>query len=76
MKFNASDYKPNELIKFIREGLNLTQKEMANAANLHKSSIEKYEYGIMNYSFETLLTIAEKYDLEIIIQSKKKNKHE
>lgn len=76
MKINANDYKPNELIKFLREGLGLTQKEMANAANIHKSSIEKYEYGIVNYSFETLLNIVKENDLEIIIQSKKKNKHE
>ncbi len=74
MKFRANDYKTNELIKFLREGLGLTQKEMAKRADLHKSSIEKYEAGIMNYSFETLLKIAEKHNLEIIIQSKKTKK--
>ncbi len=76
MKINAKDYKPNEIIKFLRQYTNLTQKEFAKKAKLSKSSIEKYEYGMVNYTFETLMQIAELNDLEIIIQSKKKNKHD
>lgn len=70
MKINAKDYKTNETIKFIRQGLNLTQEELAKDLNISKSSIEKYEYGTCNYSFETLIKIAKKYNLEIIIKSK------
>lgn len=72
MKINAKDYKSNEIIKFIREDLNLTQEQLAKDINISKSSIEKYEYGVVNYTFETLLKICLKYDIDIIINTKSK----
>lgn len=69
MKINALDYKANEVFKFIRQGLDLTQEELAKRAKISKSSIEKYEYGTVNYSFETLISIAKICNLKIIIQS-------
>ncbi len=72
MKIKVNDYKTNEIFKFIRQGLNLTQNELAKKINTSKSSIEKYERGINNYTFETLVKIAKEYDLEIIIQNKKR----
>ena len=72
MKINANNYKSNETLKFIRQALDLSQDELAKSINISKSSIEKYEYGTVNYTFETLLKIAQKYNLEIIIQSKEK----
>ncbi len=73
MKIIASEYKANETFKFIRQGLNLTQEELAKENKISKSSIEKYEYGTVNYSFETLLTIAKKYNLKITIETTKKH---
>ncbi len=72
MKIRANEYKTNEIFKFIRQGLNLTQNELAKKINTSKSSIEKYERGLNNYTFETLVKIAKEYDLEIIIQNKKR----
>ncbi len=71
MKLNANDYKTNETFKFIREGLNLTQQELAKDLHISKSSIEKYEYGTVNYTFETLIKICKKYNLKIIIEKDK-----
>ena len=71
MKINAREYNANEIFKFIRQSLNLTQGELAKRINISKSSIEKYEYGIVNYNFETLIKIAKEFDLDIIIQNKK-----
>ena len=51
----------------------MTQEELAKNIKASKSSIEKYEYGTVNYTFETLLKIAEKYNLNIIIETKKIN---
>lgn len=70
MKINARKYKANETIKILREGLDLTQDELSKGIKISKSSIEKYEYGTVNYTFETLLKIADKYNLDIIIESK------
>ena len=71
MKLDAKEYKANDILKFIRQNLNLTQEEFAKRINVSKSSIEKYEYGTVNYTFETLLRIAKEYNLEIIIKEKK-----
>lgn len=73
MKINAKEYKPNEIFKFIRQGLNLTQEQLAKQSNISKSSIEKYEYGTVNYTFETLLNLAKKHNFDITIEIKKKN---
>lgn len=72
MRINANKYKANETFKFIRQGLDLTQEQLSKEIKISKSSIEKYEYGTVNYSFETLLKIADKYNLEVIIETKKK----
>ena len=71
MKIKANDYKPNEIFKFIRQGLNLTQEELAKKIKISKSSIEKYEYGTVNYTFETLIKIANTFNIDIIIEKKK-----
>ena len=72
MKIKLNDYKTNESFKFIRQGLNLTQEELAKRIKISKSSIEKYEYGTVNYTFETLLKIAKEYNLDIYIEERKK----
>ena len=38
----------NEVFKFIRQGLDKTQEELAKDIGISKSSIEKYEYGTVN----------------------------
>ena len=73
MKIIANDYKPNEAFKFLRQSLNLTQEELAHLIGVSKSSIEKYEYGTANYTFETLLNVAKKCGLKIIIEKEKKS---
>ena len=70
MRLNAKEYKPNELFKILRQNLDLTQEELAKEIKVSKSSIGKYEYGTVNYTFETLLKIAQKYNLTITIEHK------
>lgn len=71
MKIIATNYKANEIFKFIRQNLDLTQDELAKKVKISKSSIEKYEYGTVNYTFETLIKIAKMYNLKITIESDK-----
>ena len=70
MKFIVNNYKTNELFRFLRQGLDLTQEELSKKVNISKSSIEKYEYGTQNYSLETLLKIAKEFNLIITIESR------
>lgn len=69
-EINAKDFKPNEVFRYLRQALNLTQEELSKQLGISKSSVEKYEYGTNNYSFETLVKMAKKYDLEILIRTK------
>ena len=71
MKIVANEYKSNEVFRFLRQSLNLTQEELAKKIGASKSSIEKYEYGTSNYTFETMLKIAQKCGLQIIITKEK-----
>ena len=68
IKIDANKYKANEVFKFIRQGLDKTQEELAKDIGISKSSIEKYEYGTVNYTFELLVRIAHKYNLKITIE--------
>lgn len=71
MKFVANDYKPNEIIKIIREWAELTQKEFAKEINKSKDTIQSYELGRNKMSLDTFIEIAKKYNLKITIEQKK-----
>lgn len=72
MKIKASDYSTNEIIKIMREYVDRTQIELADECNLNRRSIQNYEYGTANYTFETLAKIAKHYHFEITIESTNK----
>ncbi len=65
MKINAKEYPTNDIFKFLREALNLTQKELASASGISISSIEKYETNRQNYTYATLLKIIKIFNLKI-----------
>ncbi len=72
MKFIANDYKPNEILKFIRQNAGVTQAEFAKSLNKSKDWQQSNELGRTNYLFRDLLNIANVYNLEIVIQEKRK----
>lgn len=71
MQLNTNDYKPNEILRFIRQYTNLTQKEFAKSINKSTAWQQSNELGRANYLFKDLLEIINKYNLEIIIRNKK-----
>lgn len=72
MEIKANKYKPNEILKFIRQNSNKTQQELADCIKKSKSWVKHNEQGITRYYFEDLLQIANICNLEIIIKDKKK----
>ena len=74
MQLNTNDYKPNEILRFIRQYTNLTQKEFAKSIHKSEAWQQSNELGRTNYLFKDLLLILNKYDLEIIIRNKKVDK--
>ncbi len=71
MKIIANNYKANEIIRFIRENVDLTQEEFGEKLKKNKRTIRRYERGELNYSFKYLIEIANLLDLIIYIKNKK-----
>lgn len=69
-KIICNDFKTNEIIKILREQTGLNQQEFAKLFGVSDTSIQNYEYGLRNYSFEMLLEFAKKNNLKITIESK------
>jgi len=74
MKLTANEYDAKTVMKILREWSEKTQTEFAEDLGYSKMTIQSYERGLRRYSFETLLKIAEQYDLTITIEKKKTSK--
>ena len=72
MEIKANKYKANEVLKFIRQNTNLTQKEFARRINKSEDWQYSNESGRSRYFFNDVIDIANTYDLEIIIKDKEK----
>lgn len=70
MKVLANNYKPNEIIKIIREWSEKTQEEFAKEIGKSKDSVQSYELGRTKMNLNTFLEIAKKQGLIITIEKK------
>lgn len=70
MKIICNDFKANEIIKMIRENMEMTQKEFGKFINRSDKCVQYYEYGLRNYDFEMLLDISKRSNLKITIETK------
>lgn len=68
MKIIANNYKPNEVIKIIREWSEKTQQEFADSLNKNKNTIQSWELGRNKMTFNTLMEIAKNENLIITIE--------
>ncbi len=70
MKIKANDYKPDEILRFMRQSTDLSQKEFAKKINKSEHWCQSNELGRSNYYFKDLLELAKKYNFEIFIIKK------
>ena len=70
MKIKATDYTPDEILRFIRQSTDLTQKEFAKTINKSEHWCQSNELGRSNYYFKDLLKIAKKHNIDIYIEKK------
>lgn len=73
MQLKGNNYKPNEILKFIREASNKTQKEFAEQINKSKDWQQSNELGRANYLFKDLLDLCNKNNIEILFVEKNTN---
>lgn len=70
MEINATKYKGKDILKFIRENSNMTQKEFAKTINKTRDWQASNETGRSRYFIDDLIEIAKVHNLEIIIKDK------
>ena len=70
MQIKAQDYKPNEILRFVRQYANKTQEELASSINRSKSWVKHNEQGLTRYYFEDLIKVANACGIEIILKNK------
>ena len=71
MEIKASNYKSNEILRFIRQNSNMTQEQLAQAIGKSKNWVKNNEQGLNRYFFEDLIKIADICGVDIIIKDKK-----
>ena len=65
-KIKANDYKPEEMVKFIREWAELTQKDFAKSIDRKESTIADYEHGRIKFSYDIFLKMCKKNNIDVI----------
>ena len=65
IKFKANDYKKGDIIRIFRECEDMTQKEFGKEISKSRETIKHYESNEVNYTIETLLKIARKYNKSV-----------
>lgn len=72
MEIKANNYKANEILRFIRQNTDMTQKDFANTIGKSEDWEYSNECGRSRFYFSDLIEIANKHNLEIIIKDKGK----
>lgn len=70
VKICLSDYEPKDVIRIIREWIELIQKEFGKSICKAERTLQDYEAGRSRYYIDTLYKIAEVHKIEIVITKK------
>lgn len=68
VKFN--DYEPKDIIRFIRQATELTQREFGKSIGKSERAIQNYESGRRTYNSDLIKLICKVHNIEIIIKKK------
>lgn len=69
-KINANNYKPEKIVKFIREWTELTQDDFAKSIHRKGKTVSDYEHGRIKFSYELFLRMCKKHNIDIILYKK------
>ena len=72
MEIKANNYKPNDILRFVRQNANLSQEKLALMIGKSKNWVKNNEQGLNRYFFEDLIKIADICGVDIIIKDKEK----
>lgn len=72
MKFQATDYSPEDICRMLREWVNMTQEEFGKTINRSGRSVRMLESGETHLTVETLLNIAKTHGIKITVEKEVK----
>ncbi len=72
MEIKCNNYETKDIIKFMRDCSEKTQREFANDVNKKRGWCAKLEGGETNITLDTLIKLANINGMEIIIKEKSK----
>ncbi len=67
-QIKAHDYETWEIIRFIREWTELTQRDFGNSINRAAKTIADYECGRCNVNLKLFLEMCKVHGIEVIIR--------
>lgn len=76
MKIRANDYSSNEILKFMRQATNLTQKDFAKTINKSQDWCQSNELGRADYYFKDFLELAKIHNFDIYIEERNTTKND
>lgn len=71
MKLVANKYKPNELLRIIRDYTGLSQNDFGKKIHRSERSVRALELGENHITVQTLFDIANTFGIKIIIEKEK-----
>lgn len=74
MKFQATDYTPEDICRMLREWVNMTQEEFGRTINRSGRSVRMLESGESHLTVETLLNIAKTHGIKITVEKEVREK--
>lgn len=74
MEFQATDYKPEEICRIMREWTDLDRNDFGKTIHRTERSIRSLETGERNLTVQTLLDIAKTHNIKIIIKKEAKSR--
>ena len=68
MKLVANDYEAKDILRIIREWLDLTQADFGKNIDRCERTIQEYEAGRTKYSMNMVLDLAKKHGIKITFE--------
>lgn len=74
MEFQATNYKPEDICRIMREWTDLDRKDFGKSIHRTERSVRSLETGERNLTVQTLIDIAKTHDIKIIIKKEVKER--
>ena len=68
MKIVLNDYNPSEIIRFIRQSTDLTQRQFGKKIGKSEDTVQSYELGRNKMTLNKFLEIAKMFNIKVTME--------